>query len=105
MGVFHEKSARDTYVNHKIIKHVGFEVSDSGLVINPEWGHIGAAPDGIMKCSCCTNGVLEIKCPFCHRNDTIYDSSEQDKTFCLKKSADGLLSLDNSHPYYYHAQT
>ena len=58
-----------------------------------------------MKCSCCTNGVLEIKCPFCHRNDNIYDSAEQDKKFCLKKNADGLLSLDHSHPYYYQVQT
>ncbi len=52
-------------------KHAGFEVSDSGLVINPTWSHIRASPDGLVKCNCCTPGVVEIKCPFCHKNDTI----------------------------------
>ena len=104
-GCKHEKSARDTYVSHMISKHDGFEVSDSGLVINPEWGHIGASPDGVVKCSCCTIGVLEIKCPFCHRSDTISEIVEQDKQFCLKKNADGTLSLDHSHTYFYQVQT
>ena len=88
-----------------IRKHNGFEVSDSGLVINPAWGHIGASPDGTVKCNCCTNGVVEIKCPFCHRNDTILYDSAQDKKFCLKRNADGTLNLDRLHAYYYQVQT
>ncbi len=103
-GCNHEKYARDTYVNHMIAKHDAFEVNDGGLFINPQWAHIGATPDGLVKCSCCINGVVEIKCPFCHRSDTIHDSAEHDKKFCLKKNADGLLGLDHSHPYYYQVQ-
>ena len=34
-GCRHEKYARDTYVSHMMAKHIGFEVSGSGLVINP----------------------------------------------------------------------
>ena len=49
--------------------------------------------------------MLDCKCPFYHRFDSIYDSAEQDKMFCLKKNADCLLSLDHSHPYYYQVQT
>ena len=56
----HEKCARDTYVSHMTAKHIGFEVSDGGLVINPAWSHIGASPDGKLKCSCYTIGVVEI---------------------------------------------
>ena len=72
-------------------KHNGFDVKDSGLVINHTWAYIGASPDGIVKCNCCTNGIVEIKCPFCHRNDTILDSAAQDKKFCLKQNTDGTL--------------
>ena len=104
-GCRHEKCARDTYVSHMMAKHIGFEVSDSGLVINPAWSHIGASPDGKVKCSCCTIGVVEIKCPFCHRNDTINDSVTQDKKFCLNENTDGTLTLDRSHAYYYQVQT
>ncbi len=76
-----------------IVKHEGFEVNDGGLFINPEWGHIGASPDGLVKCNCCMKGVVEIKCPHCHRSNTIRDSAEQDKRFCFKKNADGLLRV------------
>ena len=81
-----------------MVKHIGFEVSDSGLVINLAWSHIR---DGKVKCSCCTIGVVKIKCPFCHRNDTINDSVTQDKKFCLNHNTDGTLTLDRSHAYYY----
>ncbi len=104
-GCKHEKSARDTYVNHMMAKHAGFEVNDSGLVINPTWSHIGASPNGLVKCNCCTPGVVEIKCPFCHTNDTISDSIAQDKKFCLDKNTDGTLTLKRSHAYFYQVQT
>lgn len=49
---------------HMVRKHNGFEINDSGLVINPTWGHIGASQDGTVKCNCCTNGVVEINVHF-----------------------------------------
>ena len=39
-------------------------VSKSGLVVSTERPFLGASPDGIIQCSCCGKGVLEIKCPF-----------------------------------------
>ena len=33
-------------------------------MINPQYPHLGASPDGFIKCSCCGEGVIEIKCPF-----------------------------------------
>ena len=32
------RNLRGTYESHMVRKHNGFEVSDSGLVINPAWG-------------------------------------------------------------------
>ena len=40
-------------------------VSNSGLVVSTERPFLGASPDGIIQCSCCGKGVLEIKCHSC----------------------------------------
>ncbi len=64
--------------------HRDFSVSDSGLMINPKWPFLGASPDGVVNCYCCNRGVVEIKCPYCHRNYDIVESTI-DKKFCLKK--------------------
>ena len=69
----------------------------------PKWPHLGASPDGIVECSCCGKGVLEIKCPYCHCSEDI-DALAEDPKSCLTKSADGSCSLDKSHPYYYQVQ-
>ncbi|XP_077553350.1 uncharacterized protein LOC144168189 [Haemaphysalis longicornis] len=33
-----------------------------------KWQFFAASPDGLVECSCCGRGVLEIKCPCKHRN-------------------------------------
>ena len=36
-GQKHEKEARDLYYQQQKSQHEGLEVTDSGLVINPQW--------------------------------------------------------------------
>jgi len=79
-------------------------LNESGLFLNPKWPYLGASPDGIVTCRCCTQGVVEIKCPFCHRNDAVAELSH-DVQFCLKKSSNTCLFLDHAHVYYYQVQT
>ena len=69
-------------------------MSDSGLIINPLWPYIGASPDGIVECNCCSKCVLEIKCPYSHRNETIKSAVANDVNFCLKIDENGELQLD-----------
>ena len=47
---------------------------------------------------------MEIKCPYCHREQNIKDAAE-DKKFCLQKGLDGKLHLNHSHGYHYQFQT
>ena len=101
-GCKHEKVAREMYLSATKLKHSELSVTDSGLVINPKWPHIGASPDGIISCSCHGIGVLEIKCPYCQRGTDIQRASD-DRSFCLKK-VDGKLFLDPNHAYYYQVQ-
>ena len=103
-GCKHERKGRDMYIKIIKPKHKDHQVKESGFVINPEWPFIGASPDGVIDCSCCGRGVLEIKCPYCHRESSLYTAAAQDPKFCLKESNDS-LGLDSTHSYYYQIQT
>ena len=104
-GCTHEKLAKDLYVKEMKQKHFDFQVVNSGFVINPAWPYIGATPDGIVSCTCCGRGVLEIKCPYCHKGEDIEYAAAQDKKFCLRPSSDGPLHLHKAHAYFYQVQS
>ena len=40
-----------------------FQCSEIALVLMNEDPFIGASPDSDVDCSCCGNGLLEVKCP------------------------------------------
>ena len=103
-GCKHETEARKMYERISKAHHKDFKVIENGLFINPQWPFIGESPDGIISCQCCTRGVLEIKCPYCHREESVELAAANDKKFCLKES-NGSLYLDHSHPYFYQVQT
>ena len=85
-------------------KHKDLYIRESGLWINPMYPHLGASPDGIVSCICCGVGVIEIKCPYCKRNDTLCDTSDS-KGFCVETLVDGTCQLSRNHSYYYQVQT
>ena len=70
----------------------------------PNFSSYAASSDGVIDCSCCGKGVLEIKCSYSHRESFLYTAAAEDPKFCLKES-DGSLSLDCTHSYYYQIQT
>ena len=98
-GCKHEEQARQKYASIQKGKHNGFSVKECGFFINPKYPHMGASPDGIVKCQCCSGkGALEIKCPFCIKHDAAY------KALCLEKMDNGLYLLKKGHSYYYQVQ-
>ena len=83
----------NTFVKSQRPRHTNIlEVTDSG-----------ASPDGMIDCFCCGKGVLEIKCPYLHQNETVESAASNNPSFCLKKDKD-LLYLDHTHDYYYQVQ-
>ena len=48
--------------------HQCFQIEFAQLCVNPLSLHLGASPDGLVSCSGCGLGVLEIKCPFSGRH-------------------------------------
>ena len=43
------------------VSHHNFKVEESGLFISTEYPFVGASPDGLVTCACCSDGVCEIK--------------------------------------------
>ena len=57
---------------------------------------MGASPDGIVSCSCCGKGVLEVKCPHSVKESFPEDDS---CSFCMEKGNDGNWTLKQEHSY------
>lgn len=89
-------------------KHSGFTIRECGFFLDPVTAFLGASPDGLVECSCCGPGVLEIKCPWCAKDaDSLEDlatSSSGSKKFCLEKLQTGSLQLSRAHPFYVQCQ-
>jgi len=76
-------------------------VSNCGLVLH-SCGYIGASPDGFVG----PDGLIEVKCPYKARQQSIDDLIKIDKTFCLKSDTDSpnTYTLNQHHDYYHQVQ-
>lgn len=81
--------------------HPGFKIFESGLVISLENPFLAASPDRILRCECHGYIVVEVKCPYTHRDSTINRAMETDKQFCLELAEDGSIQLKKKHSYFY----
>lgn len=79
--------------------HTSLTVRDSGLFVLAEHPYLGASPDGIVDCSCCGSGLLEVKCPL-KAAGLIPDECNVD---CLELVDDKLL-LKRNHSYFFQVQ-
>ena len=69
-----EKTAREAHFHKVASSHLNLTITAKGLVIHPEYPHLGASPDGYVKCSCCGCGVIEIKCPFSCKDRSFHEA-------------------------------
>ena len=53
--------------------HVDFEILPAGLLVSTKYPFLGATPDGLLSCSCCGTGLLEVKCPHKYRDSDPHD--------------------------------
>lgn len=60
-GCRHETTARSTYCERQKKSHDNFSVTDCGFFLFADHPFNGASPDGITKCICCGEGILEVK--------------------------------------------
>ena len=67
-GKDHEPIARAQYTEQYMQTHKHGKVVQCGLMVDNNYPYLGASPDGIVSCSCCGRGVLEIKCSEKYQN-------------------------------------
>ena len=100
-GIENEHIAREQYLEQMKDKHTGLLCTSSGLRVNPKYPHLGATPDGVVKCDCCGDGIIEIKCPYKHQQS--HPHNVKDNKFCLEQ-VNGQMLLKKTHEYYYQIQ-
>uniref|UniRef100_A0A8C6TKY7 Uncharacterized protein n=1 Tax=Neogobius melanostomus TaxID=47308 RepID=A0A8C6TKY7_9GOBI len=93
-GVNNEEKAKSAYINHAKNCHKNLNVQNVGLLVDHENPFLAASPDGLVSCDCCEKRLLEIKCPYKHRDKVIQDIT--DKDFCLRSD----YKLKTSHRYF-----
>ena len=101
-GCEHEQIAYDAYKSQFSSLHSNFHLSKSGLVIHVDHPFMGASPDGLISCSCCGNGVLEIKCPYSCKDKSFVTKSNESSFFLTNEN--GTLLLNVYHAYYFQVQ-
>ncbi len=99
-GCTHEKQALANYEQIIGKKHDSFKRSKTGFHISQKHPFIGASPDGIVCCTCCGTGLVEVKCPF---NCSKKDEKLENVSF-LKSSGTNLAQLDTNHKFFYQVQ-
>ena len=96
-GIENEERARSEYKAQAMNCHANLELRTTGLHVNPRFPHLGASPDGLVSCSCCGKGLLEIKCPFSIRNGIPLEAP------CLLPHENN-YKLNRAHEYFYQVQ-
>ena len=102
-GCKHEKTAREAYFHKAVQSHLNLTITNRGLVIHPQHPHLGASPDGFVKCYCCGSGVIELKCPFSCKDRSFLEAIGE-KIFCLERSEGDTFILKQNHTYFYQVQ-
>ena len=64
-----ETVARDKYLSYFKKSRQNVSYRECGLFLYPPKPYLGASPDLLVECSCCGQGVLEIKCPYSLLNE------------------------------------
>ena len=99
-GLDNESSAREWYASEMRALHPNFSCRENGFYICKMKLFLGASPDGIVACSCCGNGILEIKWSFKNKLKSVQEAAKDDRDFCLDES----LHLKLNHRYYSQVQ-
>ncbi|KAK3083747.1 hypothetical protein FSP39_002541 [Pinctada imbricata] len=98
-GKFSEPLAREKYGAKMKQSHVSFYCKETGVFVYEKFPFIAASPDGIVNCKCCSQGLVEIKCPFQMKNEMPQDAMAKNSS-CVWKDGKYVLKRDLSSPFY-----
>lgn len=94
-----ESIAAKAYLKSYKKKHTNVTSQCCGMVIDKQNVFLSASPDMLISCSCCGDGLLEVKCP-------LIPECESCESFCTCKLPDFIifenaeLTVKQNHAYY-----
>ena len=103
-GCEHEKDGLLAYKTQMMTSHEDFTISNCGFFVSVEHPFLGASPDALIQCSCCGQGIVEIKCPLCVGETSLQEAADGVRNFCLEELTTNKLQLCRDHGYYYQCQ-
>lgn len=98
-GISHEPLARKRYFDKISHDHTSFQCSQTGLFVFKDYPFLAASPDGVVKCKCCGEGVIEIKCPYTLQNQSSQLAMSNSPS-CIMKNGKFELKKTLDSPYY-----
>ncbi len=93
-GRIKENVARQAFLKEMERTHNDARILRAGLFISTDNPVLAASPDGIFKCSCHGEALIEIKCPWSARDRSIR------KKEVVPTYLDESLKLKQGHSYY-----
>ena len=99
-----KKDALQAYETQMSASHKGLRISSCGFFVSVKQPFLGASPDALINCTCCGQGIIEIKCPFCASETSLQEAADRGKHFCLNELPDRKFQLRRDHGYYYQCQ-
>ncbi|XP_046562616.1 uncharacterized protein LOC124271511 isoform X2 [Haliotis rubra] len=105
-GLKHEKDALKHYQCLMMSSHFNLALSNSGLVVNQDFPHLGATPDSYLSCDCCGRGLVEVKCLYKYKDEHPCKLADQQFFLNPHTMSNPLCSnaLKLSHNHYYQIQ-
>ena len=94
-GQDNEDVALKDYERQLKASHKNVIIEKSGLKLDAEFHFLGASADAVGYCDCHGSFLIEVKCPFKHKDTATIEECCKDKTFCL----DDNQVLKSDHKY------
>ena len=94
-GRENEENAIIALANELKKTHVNVKIEKCGLRLHSNHHFIGASADGIGSCDCHGKLLIEVKCPFKHKDKMSINDCLADKAFCINDD----LQLKDNHQY------
>lgn len=98
-GRVNEPFAVSAYMSSQKTSHSNLKVMQCGLFVMEDHIFAAASPDRLVSCSCCGEGLLEVKCPFSAANQPA-----NVKHVTYLEVVNGKTRLKRMHEYYSQVQ-
>ena len=103
-GKNNEHRAIQLFIKENKKLHRDLAVKETGLHIFKSCVFLGASPDGLMTCSCCSMAkVMEVKCLWTHRNQNPMEAALAKRGYFELDNA-GKLVLRKETKWFYQMQ-